>query len=305
MKADLQPIPNDPYGLLLEEYLEICRQNGNAEWTMWFKRSTCEEFISEIIGFGKDLSTIDAATIGKICISKTNRNKWHVYRMFLHFLFEKKAIIRDLSIIVPTYRERQPLPSVYSVGEVRKIESLIDRSTVKGKQDYAIVLLASRMGLRRSDIAMLSHESIDFTNNRVRLLQKKTGEELELPLIPAVKEALIDFLDASGTKSIYGKVFPDISPEYITNFVRRLMLNSGIDINGRRLGPHSLRSSLATSMVNDGVSYEIIRRILGHSDYNTVRKYAKLDIEQLRQCALEVPAPTGIYKRRMEGRDWL
>ena len=48
MKVDLQPIPNDPYGLLLEEYLEICRQNGNAEWTMWFKRSTCEEFISEI-----------------------------------------------------------------------------------------------------------------------------------------------------------------------------------------------------------------------------------------------------------------
>ena len=178
---------------------------------------------------------------------------------------------------------------------------MIDRSTEKGKQDYAIFLLASRMGLRRSDIAELNFESIDFRNNRIHLTQKKTGNELELPLIDAVRNALICYIDTKKNCQYNGRVFADIDPNYITNLIRKLMLNSGININGRRLGPHSLRSSLATSMVNDGVPYEIIRKILGHSDHDTVRKYAKLDIERLRKCALKVPAPSGHFQILLEG----
>lgn len=102
--------------------------------------------------------------------------------MFLHFLFEKGEIKKDISIVVPTYRERQPLPSVYSISEVRQIENAVDRTTIKGKQDYAIILLASRMGLRRSDIVGLTFETVDFTNNKIHIIQKKTEEELELPL---------------------------------------------------------------------------------------------------------------------------
>ena len=99
-------LTNSYYAQLLEDYLEVCRQDGNKEWTLQFKRSTCVEFFCEITEFGKDLSSIDAETIGKICVTKVNRNKWHIYRMLLHFLFEKGEISRDLSIIVPTYRER-------------------------------------------------------------------------------------------------------------------------------------------------------------------------------------------------------
>lgn len=290
--------------MLLDEYSEVCRQEGNSEWTLDFKYSTCEEFFAEMIEYGKELPTLDAATVGKICTTKRNKNKWCVYRKFLHFLFEKNEIQRDLSIVVPIYREKQPLPSVYSIGEVQQIENMIIQSTTQGKKDYAIVLLASRMGLRRSDIADLDFDSVDFTYNKIHLLQKKTGEELELPLVPAVKNAIINYLTATGIDTRQGKVFPDITPNYITVLVRQLMLKSGININGRRLGPHSLRSSMATSMVNDGVSYEVIRRILGHNDHNTVRKYAKLDIERLRRCALKVPAPTGIYEQLMGEGDF-
>lgn len=292
------------YGLLLEEFIEKCIQKGNRDWTIQFKRSTCEEFLCDIEEYGKNLSTLDAATVGKICTSKVNRNKWHIYKMFLHFLFEKGEIKKDISIVVPTYRERQPLPSVYSISEVRQIENAVDRTTIKGKQDYAIILLASRMGLRRSDIVGLTFETVDFVNNKIHIIQKKTEEELELPLINSVSDALLDFIGASNSSCV-GRIFPDITPNYITVLVRQIMLHSEIDINGRRLGPHSLRSSLATSMVNDGVSYEIIRRILGHSDHTTVRKYAKLDIETLRQCALEIPVPTGIYKEILEGGELL
>ena len=59
---------------------------GNCEWTLTFKQQSCEEFLLEMTNLGKDLATLDAATVGKISINKVNRNKWHVDRMFLHFL---------------------------------------------------------------------------------------------------------------------------------------------------------------------------------------------------------------------------
>ena len=49
--------------------------------------------------------------------------------------------------------------------------------------DYAIILLASRMGLRRSDIVNLTFDAIDFKYDRLRLIQKKTGAELDLLLV--------------------------------------------------------------------------------------------------------------------------
>ena len=301
MRNQNQSPLNAQYSTLIESYLEKCQAEGNNEWTLSFKKKSCEEFFLEMVSLGKDLSTLDAATVGHISVNKVNRNKWHVYRMFLPFLFERGDISRDLSIIVPRYRERQPLPAVYTVAEIRRIESSIDRTTPRGKMDYAIVLLASRMGLRRSDIVNLTFSSIDFKCDRLRMIQKKNGAELDLLLVAPVKEALIEYLNAYGISEMIGKVFPSIDPMYVSLLVTKQMKSSGIAINGRRKGPHALRSSLATSMVNDDISYETIRHILGHQDHDTVRKYAKLDIEKLRKCALEVPEPTGSYKRALEG----
>ena len=55
-------------------------------------------------------------------------------------------------------------------------------------------------------------------------------------------------------------------------------------------------------MVNDGVSYEVVRSVLGHSDPNVIQRYAALDINNLRQCALPAPEPIGFLKELLEGR---
>lgn len=80
------------------------------------------------------------------------------------------------------------------------------------------------------------------------------------------------------------------------------MKKSGVEPNGRRHGSHIFRSSAANSMVNDGVSYEVVRHVLGHSDPNVIQHYAALDLNNLRQCALLAPEPTGFLKELLEGR---
>lgn len=292
---------NEEYTIVINGYLDFCRKKGNSSSVLKLKEKVCTEFLEEMTEYGKVFETLDASTVGKICISKINRNKWRIYRPFLKYLFSENKIDTDLSIIVPRYSEREPVPAVYSIEEIRQLEASIDRSTSEGKMNYLLVLLASRMGFRRSDIAKMTFESIDFKRDKIKLIQQKTGEEIELCLVEAVKSALNEYIRTIPESKQTGKLFSSITEGYITRYVRRLMLSSGININGRRLGPHALRSSLATSMVNDGVSYEVIRKILGHYDHNSVRKYAKLDIENLRKCALEVPPPQGNYKNLMNG----
>lgn len=89
--------------------------------------------------------------------------------------------------------------------------------------------------------------------------------------------------------------YEHITPSIIRHIVNDSLNGAGIDINGRKHGPHALRSSLASSMVNDGVSYDIVRRILGHSDPDVIKHYAKADIENLRLCSLEPPVPSGYF----------
>ena len=69
---------------------------------------------------------------------------------------------------------------------------------------------------------------------------------------------------------------------------------ASVDTAGKHHGPHSLRASMATSMVNDSVPYDAVRKALGHSDPNAIKHYAKNDLENLRRCALDVPAASGI-----------
>ena len=59
---------------------------------------------------------------------------------------------------------------------------------------------------------------------------------------------------------------------------------------------------LPTAMINDNIPYEAVRKILGHTDQNAIRSYARLDMEQLRGYALPVMEATGIFAEFLEGR---
>ena len=88
----------------------------------------------------------------------------------------------------------------------------------------------------------------------------------------------------------------------ITKIVRTAIAVAGIEPGGRKQGAHAFRSSLASSMVNDNIPYEAVRKILGHTDQNAIRSYARLDMEQLRGYALPVMEATGIFAEFLEGR---
>jgi integrase len=200
------------------------------------------------------------------------------------------------------------MPTVYSEEEILRIESSIDRNRPTGKRDYAIVLLATRLGLRLDDIRTMGFDGFDFEKDTLRLVQEKTLTALELPMAPELKAALPDYI-RNGRPDISGVVFRLSHPPYtplsktgvIASFERAIH-KSGVERGGRGCGPRAFRSSLASSMVNDGVPYEAVRKTLGHIDPNAISHYARVDVERLRPYALPVPKATGAFFDFLAGR---
>jgi site-specific recombinase XerD len=244
-------------------------------------------------------------------LSTSTNNKTFVIssiRLFLQYLHEEHLLENDLSLVLQGYKysRGEKLPSVYSKNEVLQIEASIQRSDATGKRNYAMMLLATRLGLRASDIAHLSFGNIDWEQSTITLSQYKTGKELKLPLLTDVGEALIDYLKYGRKNSESDKVFLFASAPFspvtstsVSNMLSRIIEASKVDVRGRKHGAHAMRHSLACRFLENKESMPVISEALGHRSTETTMSYLRIDIGSLNQCALHVPlVVTSFYEQK-------
>jgi len=307
-KHPVESLPED-YEHALKLFEAKCHEHGNKEITIKKKSSFLRRFLKDCAALGcTSIQKLSSSHVTKACLRVKNKDSWAVIREFLKLMNVIGISKEDLSTLVPHYKQSSKVPVIYSEDEISKIEKAIDRSTDIGKRDYAMLLLASRLGLRSCDIVNLTLDDLDFDNDKLCFVQQKTGEVLEMPLLPEIKDALEYYIRNGRPQTSERRVFirqyapyQSITTSVLRFETSRYFRGAGIDITGKKHGPHTFRSSLASSMVNDSIPYEAVRKILGHSDPSTIKHYAKLDIEILRQCAIEVPPPSGKFKEFIDG----
>jgi integrase len=208
----------------------------------------------------------------------------------------KGLLTTDLSQAVTCpriYRLSSP-PQIFEKATVEKLVRSVDRSTALGKRDYAMLLLAARYGLRSSDIRKLRLQDIRWREQRIVLIQSKTQQLLELPLLPDVDHALAGYLrhgrPVCDAREIFVRHKRPIAPFGPRNshwdVMARALRSSGIMNRGPRQGFHRLRHSLATHLLDGGVPLEVISDILGHSSVDTTRRYTQVALIGLRSVAL-------------------
>lgn len=191
--------------------------------------------------------------------------------------------------------KKHRLPTVFSPDEVERILAEVDRSNPFGKRNYAMLLLVAKLGLRISDVRQLRFENIDWKNKRITILQQKTGQLLELPLLEDVGWAIIDYLQHGRPETDCPCIFVrhlapfDAMGNSMQRLVSKLVSKAGIHVSADKpIGMHSFRHSIATSMLKNGAELTDIAQTLGHTTPESTQVYVSLDIEALRQCALEV-----------------
>ena len=241
-----------------------------------------------VLDFLKSLSTFE-----KLTVNATMRT----VRLYLKYCYENGFIKDNLfpKLPNPHYNRNSHLPSTYTEEEVRRALDAIDMGNPCGIRDYAIILLIARLGLRSSDVANLRFSNIDWENDRIRLTQVKTGNPLELPLLSDVGGAIINYLKNARPKSDSDHVFIRIKPPFtefnpgaVGALVHERLVKAGIHLEGRKSGSHALRHSLAKRLLEHEIPMPVISEILGHVNTETTMTYLRIDINELKKCALEV-----------------
>jgi site-specific recombinase XerD len=221
-----------------------------------------------------------------------------VLRSFLRHLHRRGTLPDDMAATLPKLPgyKLAKIPSVWSAEEVEGLLAQVDRGSPQGKRDYAILLLAARLGIRVSDIRGLRLEHLHWDERRIELVQAKTGRPLVLPLTEEVGWALIEYLRHRPSFVAHREVFlwckPPFRPfghdnnlQYLVTKYRR---QAGIAVPPRRAGGmHVLRHSLATRLLKVGTPLTTISDILGHASSESTLIYTKVDLPQLQTCALD------------------
>lgn len=229
-------------------------------------------------------------------------------RTFFHYLFENGYVAKNFAYSVPRdgYRQQTKVPSAYPKKDVEKVLKSIDRGGPKGKRDYAIILIAARLGLRAQDICDLSFDNLKWEKNTIEILQRKTKKPIVLPLLHDIGLAVIDYLkyarpECECDNEIFLRLIPPVGKLQaftLHSIVKQHMRNAGISMqNGKKHGPHALRHSLASALLEENIPLPIISEVLGHSNTQSTSVYLKIDVNQLRKCSLE---PASFYWNKGE-----
>lgn len=187
------------------------------------------------------------------------------------------------------------IPRTIPAADVERVIASCPEGSTYGLREKAIVLLLARLGLRAAEVIRLQLDDIDWVRGCLRVSAGKTHRERSLPLSQEVGETLAAYLQQARPASVHRELFlrwrPPFSPlqssTSISTLTRKLLRRA--DIHVHRSGAHTLRHSLATGMVCNGVSFKVVADVLGHQALATTEIYAKLDLGSLSQVALPWP----------------
>lgn len=293
---------------ILDEYLNLEEFRSLSPLTISSKSVTITSFMNylgdnnvkdfrhcmqkNVTGYLSSLENLSSSTIS---------GRTFILRHFFNYLYSKNLSLFSGNELFPVIftNKRERILSFYSIEEIGRIVTSINRDTPYGKRDFVVVLLAAELGIRSGDITRLKMSDIRWERDTIEFIQHKTKTFCQLPLLENIKYALIDYLKNERPNSDSEHIFLGIKNQGkpLTNTcvhqtVSKYFRKAGIDTTERKHGPHAMRHSLASNMLHNNTPMHVIKEVLGHTNLNTTRMYLNIDIDSLRKFALEVPYET-------------
>lgn len=234
--------------------------------------------------------------------SRTNNHfsLQHIIATIRAYLKERHAqgmLSRPLHLRIDTPRvyRGERLPRALPWVQVQALIESIDRSDPFGRRDFTLLYLATAYGLRSGELVRLTLDDIDWHGRALRVRQTKTRQTLPLPLTDEAANVLIEYLRQARPKSSRRELFLRMRAPFVPLQSASVhdVLEHRIRCSGLNLPPfgtHVLRHSFALRLMRQGVGIKTIGDTLGHRDLESTSIYLRLNVEDLREVALSVPA---------------
>jgi integrase/recombinase XerD len=252
---------------------------------------------------GLELERLSAADVSMFLVAECakrsvtgTRDLASALRSLLRYLHVAGLIEAPLVWAVPSVADLRDrtLPWGLEPAAVRKLLASCDRRRTIGRRDHAIVLLLSRLGLRRGEVAAIRLEDVDWRAGLL-LVRGKGSRQDVLPLPVDVGEALVSYLrrrPRCESRALFLRMtapLQGLAPHTIGWIVREACTRAGLP----RVGAHRLRHTAATEMLRQGASLAEIGQVLRHREQKTTAIYAKVDRRALRALARPWPSQEG------------
>ena len=227
------------------------------------------------------------ASIGVVCTS---------LRSYFTFKASREEQTTALIAVLPQVAQWRlaGLPKQLSSEELKQLLDAFDRSNATGRRDYAITRCLLDLGLRRTEVARLQLDDVDWCAGTLNIHTK--GKRVDvLPLPQATGRAIAQYLQDGRPQTTRREVFvrhrppinAPVDPDIVRNAVRYAAKRCGLEHRVR--GTHILRHTLAAQLVQRGTRFKEIADLLRHRNLDTTTIYAKVDFPALEQVALPWP----------------
>ena len=223
---------------------------------------------------------------------------------FFRFVASRNPEHLDLAqrvLGIPFKRARQRAIDYLEYEEIDTILKAINRATLQGSRDYALLATMFNTGARVQEVADLRACDLQLTKPfQVRLFGKGRKERY-CPLWPQTATVLRSFckqrnLDLRSEACVFlnhrEQPISRFGIRYILARCLGLACEDAPNLRKKRLHPHSMRHSMAVALLKSGVDLSTISHLLGHASPTTTNRYAKVDLEMKRQAIAKVkPVP--------------
>ena len=214
-------------------------------------------------------------------------------RAFTYWGAKNGWLSRDIGKQLQSPKPQRRLPDILDIeGAITTLDSLAVRVSEEGSsaamRDRAIVETLYASGIRVSELSGLNLSDIDFSRNTLRVLGKGNKERTVPIGIPAAK-ALTEWLAARNSmvnEKSGDAVFVGARGKRIDQRTVREIVYVALEALGGKvkMGPHGLRHSAATHLLEGGADLRTVQEILGHSSLATTQIYTHVSQDRLKQA---------------------
>ena len=215
-------------------------------------------------------------------------------RLFTQWAVRNKYVEKDVALTLATPKAHRTLPGVLDIADAKTaMDSMATRASEEETpisfRDVAMVEMLYATGARVSELCGLDLSDIDYERQTIRVLGKG-NKERTIPIGRPAMKALELWLkegrdslknDLSANAVFLGARGKRIDPRT----VRTVVYNALQAIEGiERMGPHALRHSAATHLLEGGADLRTVQEILGHASLATTQIYTHVSTERLQKA---------------------
>lgn len=201
------------------------------------------------------------------------------YSIFLELTTKEKLTVGKIII----EREIKTERTIFTQSEITRLFSSIDGNSPIGLMDKAILSLYYGCGLRCKEGIHLEPSAIDFNKGLLYVKPSKNYQSRYVPMSEKVIECLKEYQDfarpvinPNSKYLLVGRTKPQVNGQFLNNRLKQLQEKAGIN---KKASLHSLRHSIATHLLQQGMELEYIADFLGHKRLDSTQIYVRMNEE--------------------------